>query len=408
MNKLLEKRAALIAESQKDETTEERFNAIVKEVERIDKQILMIKSQEEQERGAQQDESKNRGARVPMQNGTIVDQTTNERTAMTDEEIEQRNKLLRQGGSVKFEERAVTAITTNGMVFNSVASSTIAPTFAQVGSIDEMVTKVILHGAESYKKAFEKNDGGEAEIGKEGVAPANSINPQFGYAQITKIKLVAYAEITKEVEKLPAAQYVAYVENAVKNALKKKRIQQIINGRGSAGTSLNSSSDDEMIGIINAPTSIIEASQTKTIASITENTLNDIIFAYGGAEEVEGDAVLIMNKLTLQKFTEVKGVDKREAYNIVVGAKGGSINGVPVIYSAQLPAWGNVANGKPYMLYGKLSAYEMAEFSPIDCAKSTDYKFKEGMICYRAEQYVGGSPCAFNCFMKIIKAAAAG
>ena len=124
-----------------------------------------------------------------------------------------------------------------------------------------------------------------------------------------------------------------------------------------------------------------------------------------GDEDVEGDATLILNKLTLKEFAKVKGSDKKRAYEIVVRGNSGTINGIPFVCTSKLAAFANVTAGDPYMLYGKLKAYELAYFTDLDVEKSTDYKFKEGVIAFKVSGFVGGSPAVYNGFMSVQKAA---
>lgn len=50
------------------------------------------------------------------------------------------------------------------------------------------------------------------------------------------------------------------------------------------------------------------------------------------------------------------------------------------------------------MAYGPLSNYEVAIFSDIDAQKSTEYKFKQGQIAYKACVFMGGNVVAKNGF----------
>ena len=52
------------------------------------------------------------------------------------------------------------------------------------------------------------------------------------------------------------------------------------------------------------------------------------------------------------------------------------------------------------------SNYELAIFSDIDARKSTDYKFKQGQVAYRADIFVGGSVASKNGFIRVKKAGA--
>ena len=392
IKELLEKRAALLAELQKPETTAERFAEIRSEVDKINFTIEQLKKDDSDKRAEEArkaaEEADARAARLPNKGGVIYDQGE----AQTNEK---RAKALKNGEKVAIEMRA--AVASGSTALGTATSGTLNPAFEQVGTLDTLVNVVHLEGAgaESYKKPFVKAYG-EGVITEEGKAPTTSAEPTFDYADINKVKIVAYAEVNEEVEKLPSANYMAEVDAAVVGAWRKKLISQIVNGTGTG----------ELVGITNAPAKVIEATQRKTIATIDENTLDNIVFDYGGDEEVEGDATLILNKLTLKEFAKVKGSDKKRAYEIVVRGNSGTINGIPFVCTSRLAAFGNVEAGKPYMLYGKLKGYELAYFTALDVEKSTDYKFKEGVIAFKVVGFVGGSPAMWNGFASVQKAAA--
>jgi len=402
IKELLEKRAALLVEVNKPETTAERFAQIRKDVEKIDFQIAEATKQADEERKLAEKktadekaktDAEERAKRLP--NGVLFDQSKVENSAERAkkiEELEKRAKTLKDGGKISIEKRTVVVASAP---LGTVASSEINPAFEQVGTLDKLVHITVLEGAgaESYRKPFAKTIT-EGDITAEGTDYATA-EPTFDYATINKIKITAYAEITEEIAKLPAANYIAEVENAVRNALRKKEIGQIIGGNGTG----------QFVGIVNAPTTIIEATQTKTIATVDENTLDNIIFDYGGDEDVEGDAYLILNKLTLKSFATVKGTDKKRAYDIVIKGNTGTINGIPFVCTSKVAPYATVTAGNPYIIYGKLQGYELTRFAAPEVEKSTDYKFKEGMIAFKACEFVGGSPAMWNGFLKVIKAA---
>lgn len=400
LKELQEARAALLVEAAKPETTADRLTEIRKQVDGLNLAIAEIKKDAE----AETHEEELRAARTP--NGgapapapVVVHDDAKiaeeQRTAEKAAEIEKRANALKTGGKATVEHRAVASTST---ALGTVASGDITPAFEQVGTLDKLVNEVHLEGtgAESYKKPFAKTIG-EGGITAEG-ADATTAEPTFDYAAINKVKVTAYAEVNEEVEKLPAARYVAEVENAVVGALRKKIIAQIIGGSGT----------DELVGILNAPAKIIEATQRKTIATVDENTLDNIIFDYGGDEDVEGDAYLVLNKLTLKEFAKVKGTDKKRAYDIVVRGNTGTINGIPFVCTSKLAAFGAVTEGNPYLIYGKLKGYELAYFADIEVTKSVDFKFKQGVIAFKASVMCGGSPAMYNGFMTVQKAAKSG
>lgn len=395
LKELQEARAALLTEAAKPETTADRLAEIRKQVDGLNLAIAELKSDadaeahEEELRAAR---TPNGGAPAPVTvyNGAQIDAQA--RANENAEAVEKRAKALKNGEKTTIEHRAVASTST---ALGTVASGDITPAFEQVGTLDKLVNTVHLEGtgAESYKKPFAKTIG-EGGITAEG-ADYTTAEPTFDYVSINKVKITAYAEVNEEVEKLPAARYVTEVENAVIGALRKKTVAQILYGSGT----------DELVGILNAPTNVIDANQRKTIADIDENTLDEIVFDYGGDEDVEGDAVIILNKLTLKEFAKVKGADKRRAYDIVVRGNTGTINGIPFVCTSKLPAFATVTAGNPYLIYGKLTGYELAVFADIEVTKSTDYKFRQGVIAFKASQFVGGSPAMYNGFMTVQKAA---
>ena len=397
LKELQEERAALLVEAAKPETTADRLAEIRKQVDGLNLAIAELRRDEadakaEEEKRAARPASGGAPAPVVVHDDAKIE--AQKRNAENAEVIEKRGNALKNGEKVYIEHRAVASTST---ALGTVASGDITPTFEQVGTLDTLVNEVHLEGtgAESYKKPFAKTIG-EGGITAEG-ADATPAEPTFDYASINKVKITAYAEVNEEVEKLPAARYDAEVSNAVVGALRKKIIGQIIGGSGT----------DELVGIVNAPVSIITAAQRKTVATVDENTLDNIIFDYGGDEDVEGDAYLVLNKLTLKEFAKVKGTDKRRAYDIVVRGNSGTINGIPFVCTSKLAAFGAVKAGDPYLIYGKLKGYELAYFADIEVLKSTEYKFKQGVTVFKASVMCGGSPAMYNGFMTVQKAAKA-
>ncbi|MBR0294691.1 MAG: hypothetical protein IJQ67_02140, partial [Bacilli bacterium] len=62
--------------------------------------------------------------------------------------------------------------------------------------------------------------------------------------------------------------------------------------------------------------------------------------------------------------------------------------------------------GEYGIAYGPLANYEVPIFSGVEVAKSTDYKFKDGIICYKASVFTGGNVIGYKGFLRVKKAAA--
>lgn len=78
---------------------------------------------------------------------------------------------------------------------------------------------------------------------------------------------------------------------------------------------------------------------------------------------------------------------------------------VPYIINSACGEVGGTA-GAYCMAYGPLSNYEVAIFSDIDAQKSTEYKFKQGQIAYKACVFMGGNVVAKNGFIRVKNATA--
>lgn len=303
------------------------------------------------------------------------------------EDKEARGKALKEGRSV--------TIATDGILLPVHQDNTLAPVpFREVSTLVDRVKTVNLLGGETYKKSFVKSHG-EGGLTAEG-QPYTEAEPTFGYATITKVKVTAYAEITEELEKLPAAPYAEEVLKGVTIALKKKISQQILKGAGTTNT---------FKGIFSNNVECLSDTEDLEIETIDENTLDTIIYAYGGDEEVEGGACLILNKNDLRAFANLRTNEGRKVH--IVDYKAGTIDGIPYVINSHCGSIAdpNTTEGEYCIAYGALHNYEVPVFSPVEVNKSTDYKFKDGIICYKASVFTGGNVVGYKGFLRIKKKA---
>lgn len=311
------------------------------------------------------------------------------RTKVDKEKLEQRAASLR--------ESRVIQVSSEEILLPDHTASGLAPVpFAQVSTLVDRVNVINLNGGETYKKSFVKSNG-IAGTTLEG-QPYSETEPAFGYLTISKVKITAYTEITEELEKLPAIPYQAEVLRNINISLKKKISEQILRGAGTTNTFTGIFSDAAVALADKAPLEI---------EAITDSTLDDIVFAYGGDEEVEGGAVLILNKNDLRAFAGLKTQEGRKVHTIDYVNK--TIDGIPYIINSHCKAIAdsNTAAGEYGIAYGALKNYEVPVFSAVEIGKSTDYKFKDGIISYKASVFTGGNVVGYNGFLRIKKKAAA-
>lgn len=308
-----------------------------------------------------------------------------ESKGMNKDELEARGKAIKEGRTI--------TVASEEILLPEHTASTITPVpFAEVSTLVDKVKVVNLNGGETYKKSFVKSHG-EAGLTTEGSAYTET-EPTYGYCTITKVKVTAYTEITEELEKLPALPYQAEVLKNINVSLRKKISQQILRGAGDSNT---------FTGIFCDKADALKEGTALEIGEITDTTLDDIIFAYGGDEEVEGGAVLILNKNDLRAFARLRTAEGRKVHNI--DYKACTIDGIPYVINSHCKAISDPATsvGEYAIAYGSLHNYEVPIFSPVEIGKSTDYKFKDGIICYKASVFTGGNVVGYNGFLRIKK-----
>lgn len=309
-----------------------------------------------------------------------------------------RGKALKAGNKVTKKFAVKNTLTSSSTVLTQHTATDVKPTFNEVSSLVDRVRAVPLIGGESYKRGFIKGygTGGYTNEG----ADYNTAEPIFGYAEMAKTKITAYCEEPEEIAKLAPADYDATVGGSTEIAIRKYLSRQILVGAGGAG---------KLYGIFYNPASsdddIIDRSTDISISAIDKDTLDTIIYAFGGDEDVEDVAVLILNKADLKAFATCRLSDGTKAYTVVNHGNTGTIDGVPYIINSACKAISasTTSSGDYSMAYGPLSNYEMPIFSDMDIQRSNEYKFKQGQIAHRGDIFVGGNVAAYNGFLRVKK-----
>jgi len=328
------------------------------------------------------------------------------RAEQTKQLMEQRGADLKAGRSVTFavdelpELRAVT-IASGDLVVEKKYSTTLNDSFGEVSGTIDVVNAVVLNGGESYRKGFVKGYGEGAYTAEDG--NYHETDPEFDYVDINKVKITAYTEITDEALKLPNVAYQSYVAQNIQTAIRKKISKMILNGNGT----------NSFVGIFNAPANVIPTASDLGVSAITADTLDDIVFSYGGDEEVEGVATLFLSKADLAAFAAIRDSEGRKLYTITPRGNTGTISSagsfnVPYIINSAAPALSKTAtaNGTYCMAYGVPVNYEMPIFSNLTVEESRDFKFRTGQVAYRASIWAGGNVASHKGFVRVKKVAA--
>lgn len=300
------------------------------------------------------------------------------------------------------EVRAIT-IGSGNLISPKPIQNSINEKFNEVSSIIEQVNTVSAERMGEYEVPFVVgySEGGITTEGND----YSDGEPVFDYVSIKPVKITIYTEVSEEVSKLTPVQYLAKVQQAALIALRKKVAKLIPLGNPAATPA-------EITGIIHAP-AITDGSLEFTV--IDESTLRSIAMSYGGDENIIGNAILLLNKVDLIAFGDVRGSDKKSVYEITPDSsnpnagiiKEGGLS-VRYIINSALKALSATATPATTtcMIYGNPNAYELALFSNYEIKVSEDAAFKKGMLAVKGSVFVGGNVVTANGFVLIEKKAA--
>lgn len=356
----------------------------------VDKEEDMAKLEEmEKETDKLQEERAMIEKKMSLAKMTEIPMVSSKNTAEQRDILEKRGKDLMESRTIK--------VSSDEVLLPDHVDSTLAPyPFKPVSELVDRVHTINLQGGETYTKSYVKSYG-EAGNTAEG-ASYTETEPHYGYVTIPKVKVTAYTEITEELEKLPAINYQAEVIKNINISLRKKISQQIIKGDGTT---------NNFTGIFSDKADALKDQKDLEIAAIDENTLDDIVFAYGGEEAIENGACLILNKNDLRAFAKLRTKEGRKVHNIDYVNQ--TIDGIPYVLNGNCSALSDPSTGAgTYCIaYGSLLNYEVPIFSNVEIGKSTDYKFKDGIICYKASVFTGGNVVGYKGFVRVKKGTAA-
>lgn len=313
-------------------------------------------------------------------------QTGESRDVKEKKSAETRGKTLKEGRSI--------SVGSSSVVLPKPTSDTINGTFNPVSALVDRVASITLPGGESYEQPYVSSYGVGA-YNTNVTGDANDVETIFGFASMAKTNIDAYQEWPKQVEKLAPAAYASIVQEGIRKAVRTKLSYEIMIGDGTTG---------HLIGIFDDGATAIDSTTDKSIGAIASDTLDDIIYDYGGLEEVEDDGVLILNKKDLRDFAKLRTTDGMKVHDIVrTNQNSGTIDNTPYIINSRCEYLKDATVGDYCMAYGPLSAYLLTIFSDLDVQRSDDYKFKSKQVAFLGEIYAAGNVVMKNGFLRVKK-----
>ena len=325
----------------------------------------------------------------------------------------ERGSALIKGQEVKFSVQEVRkALFVPGAVEKSVtlATGTLAqPTGAGtnirdplgngVGAIIDQVYVQDLTGMASYLEPYviSEFDASGADVATAaGTARTASSDPTYGVAKISPYELTTTSYVDRNIARLTPANYYAKTFAMAMRALRRDTVKMIFNGDGQ-------STNNDMFGIKTAKN--VAGStifSTLNVTAVDADLLTNLMFAYGGDEELGGNCRLYLNKADLLALGKLRGTnEKRRLFDIVPDAgnpntgtirEGGTI--VPYSIASNLTALSSSSAGSSAiqtMVYGDPMNYELGLFGDYTVRVDESVKAVERMLTILGDAMVGGN-----------------
>lgn len=281
-------------------------------------------------------------------------------------------------------EETRSVLVSSGKIATPTGVSGINDAFNNVSSIVDQVKVEDCTGMGSNKVAYVKKRA-TADVTAEG-ADYNESELEFDFVTISPSTVTTIAYLSKQVQKQSPLAYAAKVRECSLNALRAKTGHIIVSK------------------ILN---SALVVNKTD-ITAIDEFALRKIALAYGGNENVVGNAVLYLNKEDLISFGDVRGKNEKKSTFEIIPNKENPNTGV--IQDGGLSVSYSIHSGltKGTMLYGQPKNCEMDLFSDYEISVSDDFKFGQGLIAVRGDVEMGADVVAAEGFIKVVITPAAG
>ncbi len=327
-------------------------------------------------------------------------------------QAEERAATFQRGGTMQITTAALYRSLTlsGGNIAQPTRVSGITPGQNLVSGIVDMVKVVDADGMGEDSVAYEVSGGQTAKTKKDDGKATTESTPTLKVAKIVPVLVSTLAYVSKNIQRTTPLNYQDRVSTSAMNALRQKVGSMIVTGSGEA-----TAATPEITGIIKA--AAIQTGSDVEIADIDHTTLRKIALKYGGAANVEGGGVLLLNKADLIAFGDVRGEKEKKAVYEIEFSENSTTTGtikdgglsVRFCIVDDLPALTDAATeaGAYSMCYGKPLAYQLDLFGPYSVEVSRDYKFGEGLLAIMGEAMVGGNVIAEDGFIRIKKAAKA-
>lgn len=311
-------------------------------------------------------------------------------------DLEEMGKALSAGERVKIDivdtlanlRQNVGTLVSGSIVTPQGGGSEIHDGFAgQVSSLIDMVNPVNLSGLGSWEEPYVVSDmaAQNGKIATNSGKARTASDPSFAKAKLAAYEATTTSFIDKKISQLSPADYAARIQVMALRALRRTVNSLIVNGDGQ--------SSPDMFGILNAKNTNGSAiyANLADVTAINENTLNALVFGYGGDESVGGNARLLLSKKSLQAFGAIRGTNEKQRLYKITPDKGNPNIGTIEDGGMIVPYILNAAIGDSKLAYGDPINYMLAMFSGYVIRTDESVKAVERMLAILGDVTVGGN-----------------
>ena len=335
----------------------------------------------------------------------------------TGEEAEkamERAETLRKGGKVSFSVDEVlvemglapmksTTLATGTLVEPTRISTTIRDNVDRVSSIVDQVFVQNLTGCQAILEPMLMADM-EAKKGKvtalAGTTRAES-DPTWDSAKIAPYEVNVTSFVDRNLARLTPVAYEAKIRSIAMRALRRAVAGLIFNGDGQ--------SSPDMYGIKNAKsTGGVNLFKQVTVGDFEAGILDDLVFAYGGDNELGGTARLFCAKEDLKSLGAIRSNDGKRIYEIIPDAANPNVGritdgGLIVPYTITSDLTPHTTGSGQTMVYGNPMNYELGLFGDYSIRIDESVKAVERMNAILGDVFVGGNLIAQHGFVVATK-----
>lgn len=311
-------------------------------------------------------------------------------------DLEEMGQAMRAGERVRIDVadvlnnlRANEGVSLGSMVTPTGAGSDIHDGFAgQVSGLLNQVNIQNMFGLSGWEEPYVVSDP-EAKTGDpfelEGTQRETS-DPVFAMAGMLAYEANVTAFVPKAAANLSPARYAEKVQDMALRALYRKTVYLMIHGDGA--------SNPKMHGILNAKNTA-GGNIYHTVSGVTaidENTLNRMVYGYGGDEMTGGVARLLLTKQNLEAFGNLMGVnEKQPLYEISFDPGTGGNTGTIKRGGLIVPYTVCSAIGNKRLAYGDPFNYMLTLFGDYVVGTDASYMAGKRLITVLGDALLSGN-----------------